>query len=267
MSEESSFGLDLLSDTQLLTTEHTGISVEMAQLARAGEKESTLESSQGMDINTPSEDYYELMELNNHIVYYNSMKEYCEQVKSVLEMKGKEGAREFLKNEKQPKKPDVNILKALKGEETKKKNTLHSLRGKELLRELKSMTRGSTMDGFSVCFDPSSNVETIKERLLICEQSFRGSKRQQLKIIAVYGGYLNILRNKHFGRFKSILIETIQIARSWANTLIKVSVVLQKYKQLQCVNLPVSKLSPLLKHIVHALDEFPEEREFWECHL
>ncbi len=198
------------------------------------------------------------------------MKEYCEQVKSVLEMKGKEGAREFLKSEKQPKKPAVNFLKSLKEGETKKKNTLHSLRGEELLTELKRSIKEVTMESFCVQFEPCSNVETIKERLLICEKSIRGSNRQNLKIIAVYGSYLNILKSRHFGRFKSILTETVQIARSWAHTLIKVSVVLQKYKQLQCVDLPVSKLSPLLKHIVHALDKFPDEREFWErtqsCH-
>ena len=135
-----------------------------------------------------------------------------------------------------------------------------------MLQSLKGLVKERANSDCSVIdrFVKISDVNIIKQKLLNCEKQLRKNNYTSLKTVTIYGQYLNCLKKTHFGRFKSIVKETLEITPRWAHTLCNISVEVQKYVKIQSVYISISNLSSLLKHIKEAIEENPEEESYWK---
>ncbi|XP_070205732.1 uncharacterized protein [Littorina saxatilis] len=206
-------------------------------------------------------DSEKLESLKKHIEYHTKLLEFYKQLDSIFQERGHKAAEEFELKANLHKKP---IPVTFQNKREKKSNVLTSLRGSELLEGLKNHLYydGSTSE--SLLFSTrTTDIEELKQKLLVCEKQYKSKATDTLKIVVVYGQYLEVLRNRHFGRYKGVCLEVLRITPRWARDLINISILLKTYPKFQQLNLPIKTMLSLRKHIHQALENNEEEAAFW----
>ena len=135
------------------------------------------------------------------------------------------------------------------GSKTKAKK-LNQLDGLELLEKLKRHVYDQTThqtNNLPSYNDKETNIDQIKSHLVVCNNLLKRNQSGILKIVVVYGQWLNKLKSLHFGRFKSICTETLQITPSWCHKLCKESTLFKRFPKLQELSLSITEASQLVK--------------------
>lgn len=213
-------------------------------------------------IDLPNVDSEKLESLKKHIEYHTKLLEFYKQLDSIFQERGHKAAEEFELKANLPKKPIPVTFQNKRG---KKSKVLTSLRGSELLEGLKNHLYydGSTSESLLFSTSRTTDIEELKQKLLVCEKQYKSKATDTLKIVVVYGQYLEVLRNRHFGRFKGVCLEVLRITPRWARDLINISILLKTYPKFQQLNLPIKTMLSLRKHIHQALENNEEEAAFW----
>ena len=215
--------------------------------------------------------YFEEVSLcQDYIDHYKKLTDYYTTLKETLVTQGLEKAKEFLKENKESKKPSRNLKQVLndcfkEGSKTKAKK-LNQLDGLELLEKLKRhvcdqvISQTNNLPSYN---DKETNIDQIKSHLVVCNNLLKRNQSGILKIVVVYGQWLNKLKSLHFGRFKSVCTEILQITPSWCHKLCKISTLFKRFPKLQELYLSITEASQLVKKIDSALQSHPDEQAFW----
>lgn len=249
-------------DDTMAGTQHTGISDEFSQLSQM---------SQTVDMGWDNPEFFaeEISLCQEYINHFSNLTKYYQTLKETLTSQGMEAAKKYLNENAEPQKPSKNIKQVVKHwpkikSKTKTKKLIQ-LDGLDLLEELKKYVLvQSTSELPSLKFDKNeANIDKIKSHLINCNNLLKSKQSNILGIVVVYGQWLDKFRNIHFGRFKSVCRETLEITPNWCRKLIKISTLFTRFSKLQQLSLSITEVSQLVKKIEIALEKNTTEEEFW----
>ena len=203
----------------------------------------------------------------DYIDHYKNLTDYYTTLKETLVTQGLEQAKEFLKENKESKKQPSNLKQVLndcfKGGSKTKAKKLNQLDGLELLEKLKRHVYNQTThqtNNLPSFHDKETNIEQIKSYLVVCNNFLKRNQSGILKIVVVYGQWLHKLKSHHFGRFKSICTEILQISPSWCHKLYKISALFKRFPKLQELSLSITEAAQLIKKIDSALQSHADHQ-------